>query len=71
MNSNWHLSHSLSKAPNFGQELDISLSGNLSDKKESEIIKISIPSEKEKSRQHIIHNPLTQNDYNIETENIV
>lgn len=69
MNSDWHLSHSLSKADNFEQELDISLSGNLSDKKESEIIKISIPSEKEKSRQPITNDPLTQNDYNIETEN--
>ena len=35
---------------------------------ESEIIKISIPSVNEKSRQHIKHDPLTQNDYTIETE---
>ena len=69
-NSDWHLSHFLSKAPNFEQELDISISGNLSDKiKESEIIKISIPSVNEKSRQHITHDPLTQNDYTIATEN--
>jgi hypothetical protein len=68
-NSDWHLSHFLSKAPNFEQELDISISGNLSDKKESEIIKISIPSINEKSRQHITHDPLAQNDYIIETEN--
>ena len=30
-NSDWHLSHFLSKAPNFEQELDISVSGNLFD----------------------------------------
>ena len=68
--SDWHLSHYLSKAPNFEQELDISMSGNLSDKiKESKIIKISISSVKEKSRQHITHDPLTKNDYTITTEN--
>jgi len=67
--SDWHLSHSLSKAPNFEQELDISLSGNLSNgNKESEIIKISIPSINEKSRQPIEVDPLTQNDYTIQTE---
>ena len=69
-NSDWHLSHYLSKSPNFEQELDISMSGNLSDKiKESKIIKISISSVKEKSRQHITHDPLTKNDYTITTEN--
>jgi len=68
-NSDWHFSHFLSKAPNFEQELDVSLSGNFSNKKESEIIKISIPSEKEKSRQHISRDPLTQNTYSVETEN--
>ena len=67
--SDWHLSHYLSKAPNFEQELDISMSGNLSDKiKESKIIKISISSVKEKSRQHITHDPLPKNDYTITTE---
>jgi hypothetical protein len=67
-NSDWHLSHFLSKAPNFEQELDISISGNISDSKESEIIKISIPSVKEKSTQHITDDPLTKNDYIIATE---
>jgi len=68
-NSDWYLSHFLSKAPKFEQKLDISLSCNLSiGNKESEIIKISIPSINEKSRQHIKHDPLTQNDYTIETE---
>ena len=67
--SDWHLSHSLSKAPNFELELDISLSGILSNgNKESEIMKISIPSVNEKSKQPIEVDPLTQNDYTIETE---
>ena len=66
----WHLSHSLSKAPNFEHELDISISGNLPDNiKESEIIKISIPAVEEKSGQPITHDPLSQNDYTIATEN--
>ena len=68
MNSDWHLSHLLSKAPNFEQELDISISGHLSDNKDSELIKVSIPSEDEKSKQHITQDPLTQNDYEIVTE---
>jgi hypothetical protein len=69
-NSDWHLSHFLSKAPNFEHELDISISDHFSDsKKESKIIKISIPSVNEKSKQHIKVDPLTQKDYNIETEN--
>lgn len=67
-NSDWHLSHFLSKAPNFEQELDISISGDLSDSKDSELIKISIPSENEKSKQHITQDPLTENDYDIVTE---
>ena len=68
-NSDWHFSHYLSKAPNFEQELDVSLSSKFSNNKESEIIKISIPLEKEKSRQLISNDPLTQNDYTVETEN--
>ncbi len=67
-NSDWHLSHFLSKAPNFEQELDISILDNLSNSEESTIIKISVPSVNEKSKQHIKVDPLTQNDYNIETE---
>jgi hypothetical protein len=68
-NSDWHLSHLLSKAPNFEQELDISISGDLPDSEESHIIKISIPSVNESSSQQITKDPLTQNDYIIETEN--
>ena len=68
--SDWHLSHFLSKAPNFEQELDISIAGNLSDKiKESKIIKVSIPSLNEESIQPITNDPLNQNDYIIATEN--
>jgi hypothetical protein len=68
-NSDWHLSHSLSKAPNFEQELDISISGDLPDSEELHIIKISIPSVNERNSQQITKDPLTQNDYIIETEN--
>ena len=68
-NSDWHLSHFLSKAPNFEQELDISILDNLPNSEESTNIKISVPSVNEKSKQHIKVDPLTQNDYNIETEN--
>jgi hypothetical protein len=68
-NSDWHLSHFLSKAPNFEQELDITILDNFPNTAESTIIKISIPSVNEKSKQHIKVDPLTQNDYNIQTEN--
>ena len=69
-NSDWHLSHYLSKAPNFEQELDISISGNLPDKiNELKITKISIPALNEKSRHHITNDPLVKNDYPITTEN--
>jgi hypothetical protein len=68
-NPDWHLSHFLSKAPNFEQELDISVSGNLSDNEESQIIKILIPSVNEKSSQHITQDPLTKREYTITTEN--
>jgi hypothetical protein len=75
-NSDWHLSHLLTKAPNFEQELDISISGNLSDNKDSEIFKISIPTEAERSKQPMynirenkfITVPLARDDYEIVTE---
>jgi hypothetical protein len=76
-NSDWHLSHLLSKAPNFEQELDISISGKQPDNKESEIFKVSIPSVDERSKQPfvkgkgencIIEDPLTRSDYEIVTE---
>ena len=67
-NSDCYLSHYLSKAPNFEQELGISISGTLLDNKVSHLIKISIPSVDEKNKQHITNDPLTQNEYIIETE---
>jgi hypothetical protein len=78
-NSDWHLSHLLSKAPNFEQELDITISGSQPDNKESEIFKVSIPSVDERSKQPInkgrdknkkliMEDPLTRSDYEIVTE---
>ena len=67
-NSDWHLSHLLTKAPNFEQELDISISGIQPDNKEPEIFKVSIPSVDERSKQHITKDPLTRSDYEIVTE---
>ena len=78
-NSDWHLSHLLTKAPNFEQELDISISGSQPDNKESEILKVSIPSVDESSKQPInkgvdergkliMEDPLTRSDYEIVTE---
>ena len=67
-NSDCYLSHFLSKAPNFEQELGILISDTLLDNKESHLIKISIPSVDEKNIQHITNDPLTQNEYTIETE---
>ena len=52
-NSDCHLSHFLSKAPNFEQELDISIFRNLFNNTKSQIIKVSIPSLNEKNIQHI------------------
>ena len=67
-NSDWHLSHLLTKAPNFEQELDISISGSLLNNKESEIFKISITAEAERSKQPITKDPLAKSDYEIVTE---
>jgi len=67
--SDWHLSHLLSKAPNFEQELDISISGIQPDNKEPEIFKVAIPSVDERSKQHIIEDPLTRGNYELVTEN--
>ena len=65
-NSDLHLSHFLSKFPNFEQELDVSMSGT-DEVKENGIFKISFPSVKEKSRQHITSDPLVANEYTITT----
>jgi hypothetical protein len=67
-NSEFHLSHLLSKAPNFQQELDVELSGDIIDKikeLDSEIVKISIPSLNERSKQPITIDLLTQSEYTI------
>jgi hypothetical protein len=48
-NSHCYLSHLLSKAPNFEQELGVSISGTLLDTNESHLMKISIPSVEEKN----------------------
>lgn len=67
-NTDWHLSHFLSKTPNFEQELDISISGT-DEAMENGITKISFPSEKEKSRQPITNDPLTKNEYTVTMQN--
>jgi hypothetical protein len=72
-NSEFHLSHLLSKAPNFQQELDVALSGDISDKikeLDSEIVKISIPSLNERSKQPITIDPLTQSEYTIRMDDL-
>lgn len=72
-NSEFHLSHLLSKAPNFQQELDVTLSGDISDKikeLDSEIVKISIPSLNERSKQPITIDPLTQSEYTIRMDDL-
>jgi hypothetical protein len=66
--SEFHLSHLLTKAPNFEQELNVTLSGDISNKinqLNSKITKISISSLNEKSRQPITEDPLTQSQYTI------
>jgi hypothetical protein len=69
--SELHISHLISKAPNFQQELDIKASSSVSDriKNKSGIIKISIPSMDEKKIQPIRDDPLTEQQYNIRMEN--
>ena len=67
-NMDWHLSHYISKAPNFEQELDISISGT-DEVMENGITKISLPSEKEKNRQPIKGDPLTKNEYTVTMQN--
>ena len=67
-NMDWHLSHYISKAPNFEQELDISILGT-DEVTVNGITKISFPSEKEKSRQPIKSDPLIKNEYTVTTQN--
>ena len=56
------------KSQNFEQELDISILGT-DGVMENGISKISFPSEKEKSRQPIESDPLTENEYTIRMQN--
>lgn len=66
-----HLSHLLSKAPNFQQELDVRVSGAAlihQINESSGLIKISIPSLNERSMQPITSDPLTQPEYTMNTE---
>jgi hypothetical protein len=70
-NSEFHLSHLLSKAPNFQQEVDVMVSGNILNKIKSSgngPIKISIPSLNERSIQPITSDPLTQPEYAINAD---
>jgi hypothetical protein len=72
-NSEFHLSHLLSKAPNFQQELDVELSGDIIDKikaLDSQIVKISIPSLNERSKQPITIDPLTKSEYPIRMDDV-
>jgi hypothetical protein len=66
-----HLSHLLSKAPNFQQELDVTLSGDILNKigsSDNGPIKTSIPSLNEKSMQPIASDPLRQQEYTIKCD---
>jgi len=70
--SEYHLSHILTKAPNFQQEIDISISDNIIDtinKMNNSITRISISSLSEKSKQPIVNDPLNQSQYTINLDN--
>jgi len=67
-NLEFHLSHMLTKAPNFEQDLDVALSGDILDKINNSnvaIVKVSFPSLNEKSAQPITKDPLIQPEYSI------
>ena len=68
--SEFHLSHILTKAPNFQQELDVTLSQNMANKINSisSKIKVTFPSLEERTSQHITVDPLTQSEYNIKVD---
>jgi hypothetical protein len=61
----------ITKAPNFEEELDVIVSGDISNKayeSDSEVTKISIDSLNEKSKQPIDKDPITQSEYQITAE---
>ena len=71
-NSEYHLSHILTKAPNFQQEVDVSVSDNIIDiinNMNNNILEVSIPALNEKSKQPIREDPLTQSQYTINIDN--
>ena len=59
------------KSPNFQQEMDVTLSGNIIDKTNEasfKVMRVSIPTLNEKDEQHITEDPLTQLEYSIAAE---
>ncbi len=67
-NSEFHISHVITKAPNFQQEADVTLSEetiNIIKNHDSELVKISIPSLDERNKQPIIDDPIIENEYSI------
>ena len=71
-NSEFHISHLISKATNFQQELDVTLPEDTYDKMknfDSKITKISIPSLNERGMQPITTDPFTKSEYTIKIEN--
>jgi hypothetical protein len=65
--SEFHMSHVLTKARNFQQELDVTLSDSMANKinKLNQLTKITIPSLQERTVQPITLDPLSQSEYNI------
>ena len=67
-NTEFHLSHLISRFPNFEQEIDIALSDNILNKIKGanfEIVKVSISSINEKNNQPITYDLLSQQEYPI------
>jgi hypothetical protein len=82
INPEFHLSHVLTKAPNFQQEMDVSLhdvdfSGNRNKTVEdimngvsSGLLTVSIPDLEERNKQHIKQDPLDKSEYTIKIPGI-
>jgi hypothetical protein len=67
-NPEFHLSHRLTRAPNFQQELDVAVSGDVSNKIKEHIFELAevlIPSLNEINNQPITNDPLSQTEYPI------
>lgn len=78
--SEFHLSHMLTKAPNFQQELDISLNNvtlegggktiqDIMNRPDSGISIITFPDLEEKNKQPILNGPLDKSDYAVRINN--